>query len=541
MSVENLSNQIRLMNKAVKRELSTDPSLNDWLINKLATMLDNAGTTSILHLSYYSNPAANLSFFYDSFTGHVYEDQNPNVNSALYNAGINGGALFTLFSRDQRELDQIYLFFTKDGFPVFWNISKDQGSDWVDVRGGLIFVGSVVLAAVGAPIASQIGSAVLGPTMAASYPALATGIGQAAMSTLMNGGDIQKGVTSAVASYVGAGAGSQVATASGIDALGSATAAATRAFINGGDVTAAVTQSLLQNGVSSMQSLLLSGTGDSFDATDYDASSFGSGGGTLDDFTDEYGISYTQDAWGDWSVVDIPDVTMPNAPFTDAYGISYAMDAAGDWQVVDTPGVNMGSYYTDENGITYGVDANGDLAVVDFVDENGIGYATDAQGDLMVVDAPTSADISQSATVTDNNGSVAIGQATGSANYSGLITSLATTALSLVGAYVKAGAPAIRAGTATTTVNSNGTVTTRNANGTVTVSKPAVGTPYVTAGGSLVTNNGDGTYTTVNPNGQISTQQYAATSSSLLGGMNQQTMMMLGLGLVAAVALSSRK
>lgn len=474
--VDNLSNQIRLMNRAVGRDLSTDPARNDWLVLQLATLLARAGTTNLLHLYYFADQAEGVSFFADYVTGHVFEDQNPNVNSAAWNEGKNGGGLFTVLSQDGRELDQIYLFFTKDGYPVFWNQSMDNGSDWADVRTGIIFIGSIVLAAVGVPIATGIGNAVLGAELASTYPALAQGIGQAVINTLLNGGDIEKGAISAVASFAGAGVGAQVTSASGYDAIGQAAAAATRAYITGGDLDKAVASSLLRNGVDSMQTLLSSAGGDDT--------------GTADFFSDD-SIDYSDfDATG-----ALPDFG----------GFSSAdLSAIGDLQ--------MGQYYTDENGVTYGVDAQGDLAVVDMVDDNGIGYATDVDGDPMVLDAPTSADIAETYTVTDSNGTVPLGQ--GGGVTSSLLSSLATTALSLVTSYVKAGAPQIRTSSANATVNANGTVTTRNANGTVTTTKPAVGTPYLTASGALVTNNGDGTYTTVSPNGAITTKSYAATSAS---------------------------
>lgn len=492
MSVDKLSNQIRLMNRAVRRDLSTDPSLNDWLIARLATDLDAAGAHSIMDLVYFEDAAAGLSFFYDQRTGHVFTDQNPNVNDATFNAGKSGGNLFTIYSRDGRENDKLYLFFTKDGYPVFWNVSEDTGSTWADVRTGLIFVGSIVLSVVGLPIASSIGNAVLGAEMAATYPALAQGIGQAVINTLMNGGDIEQGAISAVASYAGAGVGAQVTSATASDILGQATAAATRAFINGGDVQGAVAQTLLRNGVSSMQ-VLLNGVGDAGDPIDVS----------------------TGDA----------DFTPPD------FNVSSAdLSAIGDLQ--------MGQYYTDENGITYGVDADGELAVVDMVDDNGIGYATDAQGDVMVLDAPTTADIQQTFPTTDSNGTTAI---TSTANSTGanVLSSLATAALSLVTSYVKAGAPTIRTGTANATVNTNGTVTTRNANGTVTTTKPAVGTPYLTASGSLVTNNGDGTYTTVSASGAITTRSYAAPAASgSIGGISPAV---LAIGAAAAVLLLSNR
>lgn len=483
MSVENLSNQIRLINRMVKRDLSTDPATNDDLIAQLAGYLDAAGTDNILHLSYYENQAANLSFFFDYMTGHVFTSDL--VNTAAYNPGVNGGNLFVRFNtHDGREQDDIRLFFTRDGYPVFWNVSTDNGSTWADVRSGLIFVGSVVLSAVGVPIANSIGTAVLGAETAAAYPALAQGIGSTVLNTLANGGDIEKGAISAVGSYVGAGVGGQVVSTTGVQALGDVTAAATRAYINGGDVETAVAQSLLRTGATSMQSLLLSGIDDGADDLIYDP-------GTVDTST-----------------------------------------LSGDFNVND--------YYTDENGITYGMDAQGDLTVIDYVDDAGIGYYTDSQGDVMVADAPTVDGLFQ----TDNNGTVDIhspAAASGGFNPA-ILTTLATTALSLVGAYVKAGSPPIRTSSANATVNANGTVTTRNPNGTTSVTRPAAGTPYVSANGTLITNNGDGTYTSVNPNGSISTQAYSGSGSSLTSGslMSGNTPLYLALGVVGILALRGR-
>lgn len=475
----------------VGRQLSTDPARNDWLVNQIATLLDDNGTSNILHLYYYSDEAYGVSFFGDYETGHVYENPNPNVNSAAYNAGKNGGNLFWTWSPDGREIDNIYLFFTKDGYPVFWNQSIDNGSTWADVRGGILFIASVVLSVVGVPLASSLGTAVVGTEIATAYPALANAVGQTLIGTLLNGGDIEKAAISSVASFAGAGVGAQVVSTTGVDVLGQVSAAATRAYITNGDVTSAVGQTLLRNGVSSMQSLLLSGVDDTADF-DYD-----------------------------WPAADSDPLLT---------GIS-----AGDFNMAGS------GYYTDENGITYGLDAQGDLAVVDYVDDQGIGYYTDSSGDVLVADAPTTADLSQ----TDNNGSQVIGGAGGdfSGISSGLLTGLATTALQLVGAYVKAGAPAIRAGSATTTVNANGTITTRNpTTGQVQVTRPAAGTPYVTSSGSVVTNNGDGTYTTISANGSVKTMPYSTTPGALTGSslMSGNTPLYLGLAAVAAIALTRR-
>lgn len=490
MSVAGLSNQIRLTSRMIKRDLSSDPATNDELVFKLAGYLDDAGTQSILDLSYYENQAQNLSFFYDMRTGHVFTSEL--VNYATYNPSVNGSNVLVRFNtHDGREQDTIYCFFTKDGYPVFWNASMDNGSTWADVRGGLIFIGSVVLSVVGVPIAANIGTAVVGAEMAAAYPALAQGVGQVIINTLMNGGDIERAAVSAVGSFAGASVGAEVLSSTGSDVLSQASAAATRAYISGGDINTAVAQTLLRNGVTSMQSLLLSGIDDGLPDVTYDPGAYDPG------------------------VFDTPDLSAGVTPMSE-------------------------NYYTDENGITYGLDAQGDLTVIDYVDDAGIGYYTDAQGDVMVADAPTTADLSQ----TDSNGTVTYDASTGQTGGFGanVLSQLATTALSLVGAYVKAGAPPIRAGTANATVNANGTVTTRNPNGTVSVTRPAPGTPYVSASGSVVTNNGDGTYTTISPNGTIQTLPYSKTAGNLTGGglMSGNAPLYLGLAAVAVLALSRR-
>lgn len=477
------------MARAIGRPLSNDTEIEQALVAEIATTLDNAGTQSILDVFYYNNQALNVAIFYDIKTGHVFGD-GIEVTPLWTGPPINGGGLFAIYG-NKRENDFVYLFYTKDGFPVFYSVGHDTGSDWVDIRGGLIFVGSVVLGAIGGGLAAGIGEAAIGTEAATAYPALANAIGQTAINTLMNGGDIEAAAKSAIASYAGAGVGGQVVSATGYDALGSASAAATRAYINGGDVGKAAAQSFFQSGVTNVQSLLLSGMDDSFDPLTYD----------------------------------------PNVIDTSYQSFDPNIDPIG----VGVPAMSS-SYYTDENGITYGVDANGDLAVVDYVDPSGIGYATDAQGDVAVLDAPTSADISQASTGSDANGTVPYGSPQQSSNSLSVLTTLATAALPLLRSYVQAGMPAVRAGTASSTVNSNGTITTRNANGTVTVSRPAAGTPYVTANGSVVTNNGDGTFSTVSPNGALSTTPYATLAASSGSAANMP--LYLGLGLVALLALS---
>lgn len=93
-------------------------------------------------------------------------------------------------------------------------------------------------------ITKEIGAKIIGAELAASYPALAVTVGQTAVGTVFNGGDVEAAAKSAVksagASALGAEIGAEVTDATDVAALGRVASAATSAYIRGGNVDAAV-------------------------------------------------------------------------------------------------------------------------------------------------------------------------------------------------------------------------------------------------------------------------------------------------------------
>jgi hypothetical protein len=86
------------------------------------------------------------------------------------------------------------------GFLIFYRALLPEESFWAgrmckgDRRGCSASSVSLAMPA----LAATIGQAVLGAELAAAYPALATGIGNVAVSTALNGGDVQRAVVGAV-------------------------------------------------------------------------------------------------------------------------------------------------------------------------------------------------------------------------------------------------------------------------------------------------------------------------------------------------------
>lgn len=521
---ERIKQQLLTVNTILKRQFGVDPEGSAWVTDQLAQMLVGMGLTNLLDIGAYNGD--NISFWYDKRRGNVLA---LNLKAAGTIAVDRFGALPVRFGRQKYWL---YLKFTGDGIPVFVvPAPEDIGSDWVDFRTGALFVASGVLMAIPG-VGQAIGEFVMGAQLAATYPAIATAIGNAAMSTALNGGDVQAGVTSAVAGMLGAQAGGLAQAQTSSTIVGNVTAAVTKTLIAGGDVEKAVGQSLLQSGATSLGNLLEPSTMDTGDEgffSNYNPD-FGVDVGTIPDDFAAYDF-------GDGTDLSAGDINFGGGAVT-------AMpDLSGDLANVDlTGGAPVDDFFTDEYGVQYGIDAQGDLTVIDYVDDQGVGYYTDADGNVLVADTATTADLGQTFGVpvydpaqsgpTGPSGSVntANGQA---------LTNLALAALKLVGAWNQAGQPAIRGSSQTATANANGTVTTRNPNGTVTTTRAPVGTPYLTANGSLVTNNGDGSYTTITPNGQTITGHYPGTGASGSGALGSIPPAVLygGLGLLALLAL----
>ena len=245
-------------------------------LQKLVAYLDAAGTTDIRNLRHYSG--GGLSFYFDVVTGYMYPNSNGGVSASgaptltTQGAGDASGsspavltpgaaAISNLFTSigNGRYGYWFYCEFSQEGIPVFVCDVQDIGSPWLTYRAGLEYIGSTVVSAFIGPIAQSIGSAVLGADTAAAYPALSQAVGNAAVNTALNGGDIKAGVAAAIGGSAGLAVGVQVSAVT-TDAVGSAAAAATTALINGQGVVAAGLTSLIKSGITAAVSAAVAPT-----------------------------------------------------------------------------------------------------------------------------------------------------------------------------------------------------------------------------------------------------------------------------------------
>ena len=257
-----MARQIGVIQHAVKNVFDNDPVVNTDIIRKLAEYLDTSGTTDVRDLRLNLDQTQNLSFFFDSKTAHVFDnyygaDAKDLSYKAIYDNDRDNFIANHQFFAAQTEGDdyRILCTFTRDNFPVFFAVKTARSNSWNDALHALVFMTSIVIAVVVPALGAEIGSAVMGAELAAEYPALATMIGNVAVSTALNGGDVQAAVVSALAGGAGSFVGAGVSSATDSAIIGRAASAATSATIVGGNISGAVLQSLAASGVSSLSNL----------------------------------------------------------------------------------------------------------------------------------------------------------------------------------------------------------------------------------------------------------------------------------------------
>lgn len=369
-----------------------------------------------------------------------------------------------------------------------WGSSSDAG----EIRGALItaisFFAMTVLPMAGVSLGAVIGNAVLPASFAAAYPAVATAVGNVALSAALNGGDVKEAIKGVAVSSIAGGAGMQagnfVQAASGSDLFGSVVNAATRVAISGGDVKQAVALELLSKGVTNMSA-------------------------------DDNFILQSFNAGNDLPALDFPtDFTwnFDNVNFT-----------GGDWWNSDPA----------QGGFDFGAVFGNDVLPPVWFDE------IPAMPDLQLPPAPVEIDAinwNPFAAPTAAPGSpitppptVQQPQNPNSGSYSPSqivqgISAAAMSALQLIKAYRQLDTPAVQttarnvaSNGAVSVIGNNGLIQTRNANGSITSSVPPVGVPQATTSGNYIVNNGDGTYTVVSPTGQTQTVRYSAGVNTATG------------------------
>lgn len=98
--------------------------------------------------------------------------------------------------------------------------------------------GIVLMAVPG--LGAMIGEFVMGPAMAAAYPQLTAAVGNIALKSAVNGGDIASAVKGVVSSFAGGQFGDIVGSGVDSDVIGSVAASVTSAALSGGDVKMAL-------------------------------------------------------------------------------------------------------------------------------------------------------------------------------------------------------------------------------------------------------------------------------------------------------------
>lgn len=481
-----LARQIGLIQAAVgvRFNTGTNTAENADVQMGVANYLDSQGLKDIRDLRYYENAPANLAFFFDVRSGKVFDKADgSNIGYTSAIADPYQGAKSILFYDGRWDSYYIHCSFTPDGYPVFWSLNIKHHNAWAETFAAIASLAAIAVSVAFPALGAYIGSAVMGPELAAAYPLVATGIGNVAIQTTLSGGDIQGAMVGALSGGLGSGVGGFVAGATESAVIGNVAAAATKTAIVGGNIEQAVAGSLLSSGLSSATSLF----------TAISAPTTGSLG-MFDDFGGE-----------------IPNVAAP-VSYGDALPVSFD-PVSGAAPVYDWGWMGAGV-----DPLATGVYDSTPLSSPDSIDPGGSTLAVN----------PTAPPPSPSGVIASSGGAD--------------LTQLALTALKFVGAWQSAGQPALKASNATTQANANGTMTVRNPNGTTSTVKMPVGTPYLTTTGELVTNNGDGSFTSIDSRGTVSTQRYPATSLATfgsgitIGGMTLSPTV-LAVGAVAAILL----
>lgn len=369
-----------------------------------------------------------------------------------------------------------------------WASSSEAGVWRNAVKTAVTFYGMIGLAIAGSAIASQIGTAILGPSLSASYPGLATAVGQTAMNTALNGGDVEQAAKDAAINSLGAqygeAVGMTVANATDLVILGKLASAVTSAAIRGGDIERAAALTLARNVGDTLQIFETPAKGDDM--------KFG-------DFSDF--ANFDAGTTGDPYVYDMAPMPAPMPAF------DYSGGYFGDSQPAIAPLTFESNFDIANSGAYFGNDAflPGVTALPAF-DYSG--------GNFGKAEAPLPPEPVE--TWSWANARNVINQA----------SQTVLTAVTAVAALNKVANPKINPnaqnvaadGTVTRALDT-GIVQTRLPDGRVVNARPPKDVAQSTVSGNVIVNNGDGTYTLISPDGRQRIIQYGADTGSALADL----------------------
>lgn len=432
----------------------------------------------------------------DEFVNEPIFDQSMNGHAIAWSARGHGNVSYMVQPNKAKTALEIV--------PV-WASSSDAGFIRGSLMMALAFFASVLLPVVGTAVGTAIGSSVVPASFAAAYPGVTAAIGNIAISTALNGGDVEKAVKGAALGYVGGIAGAQAGgfalSATDSQLIGNLASVAARTAIQGGDIKQAVGLSLINAGATGMFNFDTEPVSDFFMSYPVDGPNAFTGGG-FD--TGNFQLDFTGGNFNfdNPAILPVIDFQIPT-------------DGGGNWYDTDL--------LSSVNGPQYDVfqwnPFVGDVAPAAVVAANAPNNAAPP--------APTVPPPPNSTAYTPQQ----IVQG---------ITQAALQALSVIKAYRQLDAPVVqttarvvRPDGSVAVIGDNGLVQTRTANGQVVASRPPVGVPQATLNGNYIVNNGDGTYSVVSPNGQTARYSYGADAPQA-GGISP---VLIGGGLLLAVLL----
>lgn len=419
--------------------------------------------------------------------------------------------------------DRMCVYYIKRGdllLPIK-NRKWREDTAWVAFRkNALPIVGILIMFIPG--IGQMIGSFIMGPLFATTYPAITSAIGSVAMKTALNGGDIG----SAVIGTVTAGFGDVVGGIVDFPVLSDVASSVAVAAVRGDDLNNAAVSGLISGGLSNAGSLFSGGSMDDFDyGSFYD--SYGNDGMSIDSFDNfdgafdpgDYYLPAFDDFGGafDPGSYDYPDPIS----YSDAGSGNY-----GDWGSSPTPDP---ANYSDVGSEGYGDWGAGPTQnPANYTDAGTTGY-----GDW---GGSTSTPVTTGGSKVPNTSGVSFDSVLNS------LSSVVKLGLQVNSAVRGQTNTTLRAGALPvgTTANTNG----RLSNG----QQIPVGAVYRTSNGGAVVNNGDGTYTVAQPNGQATVKNYSNNQTmgnlptgAKTGIMPGNTLLYAGLGIGAVLLLKGMK
>lgn len=365
------------------------------------------------------------------------------------------------------------------------------------------------------PIATKLGASMIGPNLAAQYPALASAIGNTFLQTAANGGDVEKAVTSVATGFVGGQVGSFAQGVSDSQVIGKIAAGATSSIISGGNILPAIASPIISSVANDVISNL----------------STPSGGSMMDfDYSGDY----------DYSSVDVPDVAYSTDPvfsfdgnFSDMVDYNYAGPIDTGMPPIKTD--FSPDYFPDAGGVfTFGDfggfgDTSSNYHDPAYDDTSGGGdYIPGLPGVTPEINFPDSSSIPDPSIFLPDfqtSGGSNVPTTSGGTDWGAALARLGTIALQVYqqqgNKNIKAVSQSVRLPDGSVqVVNKNGTVTTRTPSGQTTTTQLPPGQPYRFPDGSVVMNNGNGTYTQQTASGQIATQQYGSLGAGGMGGVS---------------------